>query len=252
MANLADPPLVEPPTGLVTGSSSGIGLAMARQLLADNDELHLVGLSRRPGPLCDHPRFTHWPTDLASPELARKRALRFLQEHKSCHILIHAAGRGLFSPSTDWSHETLQDLVSLNLTSPMVLCGTLTQCLRKNQALVVFVGSTSSRERAPLGAAYAATKAGLHRFSENYFQENRKHGVRVLHLCPGMSDTDFHAQESFEPSPGDEFSIKPSSLAELVQFFFRGSGRGLNPTHLVLEPQKVGIRKTSTNRRSES
>lgn len=232
-------------TALITGCSSGIGLAIAQTLLDTHQSLRVVGLSRQVGPLEAHPRFQHWTTDLSVVAETRKRATRFLQAKHDCPLLVHAAGAGLFSPSTEWTAEQVEALVNLNLTSPMLLTGSLTQKLRKSQAMVVFIGSTSSRERAPLGAAYAATKSGLHHFSENYFQENRKHGVRVLHLCPGMTtDTDFYATERFTPKNGSDFSLVPGQLADLVKFFFSGPGRNLNPTHLVVEPQKVGIEKS--------
>lgn len=228
---------------LITGSSSGIGLALAQHLLEMEPELQLVGLSRQAGPLASHGRFEHWESDLSDPEVANKRASRYLQDVGVCDLLIHAAGRGLFRPSNEWSVEEVQNLMNLNLVTPVGLTGRLTQALRKSQGMVIFVGSTSFQERAPLGSAYAASKAGLHRFADNYFQENRKHGVRVLHLCPGLVKTNFHAQERFEPRAEAEFSVDLQSLAELVWFFFRGAGRGANPTHLVLEPQKVGISK---------
>ena len=231
-------------TAVITGSSSGIGLAIARQVLQDDDTLNVIGLSRTPGPLESHERFEHWITDLSSPTEVRKRTTRFLQSKRSCPLLVHAAGTGLFSPSNEWEGEQLENLVNLNFTSPMLLTANLTQCLRISGALVIFIGSTSSRERAPLGAAYAATKRGLHHFSENYFQENRKHGVRVMHLCPGMTaDTQFYEEERFRPVDSPEHALVPKQLAQLVAFFFSGPGRQMNPTSLVLEPQKVGVLK---------
>lgn len=230
-------------TGLMTGTSSGVGLAVAQTLLQQNPGLTLVGCSRKPGPLVQHERFIHWETDLSKPTTALARARRFSQEFGACHLLVYAAGRGMFCPSTEWCSKSVEELVQLNLTSAMSLAGGLTDRLRKGNGLAVFVGSVSSRERAPLGAAYGATKAGLKQFAEYYFQENRKHGVRVMHLCPGMIDTDFYAEERFAPQKGDEFSIDLQSLAQTVQFYFRGPGQKTNPTHLVLEPQMVGIQR---------
>ena len=232
---------------LITGSSSGIGLAIAKHLLESLPELQIVGLSRRPGALEENPRFTHWKSELGDPDIAFKRGRRYLQEKQECNLLVHAAGAGLFKPSFEWSTQDLVSLTNLNLVSPMALTGCLTQRLRKSRGLVVFIGSTSSQERAPLGAAYSATKAGLHHFSENYFQENRKHGVRTLHLCCGMTDTEFYDKEKFAPKHGEEFSVQLTAIAELVSFFFQGPGKNSNPSHLVLEPQKVGIRKKNAS-----
>lgn len=230
-------------TALVTGASSGIGLAVVSHLLEENSGLSVVSCCRRPGPLEEHPRFTHWPTDLADPGTAEKRARRFCQEYPSCDLLLYAAGSGFFQPSPDWKAQSLQELVQLNLTSAMVLAGGLAQKLRTGRGLAVFLGSTSSRERAPVGAAYAATKSGLSTFSEYFFQENRKQGVRVMHLCPGMVSTPFYAQERFEPKDGEEYSVDLEALSHTIQFYFQGAGKNTNPTHLVLEPRMVGVKK---------
>ena len=230
-------------TGLMTGTSSGVGLAIAQTLLEQNPELTIVGCSRRPGPLAQYDRFIHWETDLCRAGEAQARARRFCQEFSACHLFVYAAGRGLFSPSTEWQAESTEEVVQLNLTSALTLAGGLTERLRRGKALAVFVGSTSSRERAPLGAVYGATKAGIKQFSEYYFQENRKHGMRVMHLCPGMVDTDFYAEERFAPKEGEQYSLDLQTLAQVVQFYFRGPGEKTNPTHLVLEPQMVGIQR---------
>lgn len=232
--------------GLITGSSSGIGLAVARSLLDHNPQLELVGLSRRAGPL-QHERFTHWETDLSNLGATAARARRFRQEHKACQLVVCAAGRGSFSPTDSQTSEGLDSLVRLNLTSPMLLLSEILPALRQSTggALVVLVSSTSALERAPLGAAYAATKGGLQRFAESLFMEGRKQGIRVMDLCPGMTSTAFHDNERFAPEESPETALQPEDLAALVQFFFAGPGRRMNPTRLTLEPQRVGLRKKS-------
>ena len=229
---------------VITGASSGIGLAVARHLLQHHDTLEVVALSRRPGPLEGHPRYTHWSTDLSDLEAVSSRARRYLQEKGPCALLVCAAGVGGFVPTDSWPPEKLQHLVTLNLTSPMLLCSELLPSLRQaERALVVLVGSTASRERSAVGAAYAATKSGLRGFAESLFMESRKQKVRVMHLCPGMTDTPFYDQERFSPEPGEQTALDPDALAQLVDFFFSGPGRHMNPTELVLEPQRVSVKK---------
>ncbi len=219
---------------------------MTRVLLEKNPDLELIGLSRRPGPFV-HERFTHWPSDLCDLETTAARARRFRQEHGACDLVVCAAGQGGFAPTDAWSVDELDSLVRLNLTSPMLLLSQLLPSLRQAQAgsLVVLVSSTSARERAPLGAAYAATKGGLQRFAESLFMEGRKQGVRVMDLCPGMTQTVFYQAERFAPEAGAQTALESDDLAELVNFFFSGPGRTINPTQLVLEPQRVGVRKKS-------
>lgn len=229
---------------MITGASSGIGLALVRYLLATHPDLEVVGLSRRAGPLEGEPRYHHWPTDLVCLDAVSARARRYVQEVGRCDLLVCAAGVGGFVPTDAWNAEQLATLITVNLTSPMLVCSELLPTLRKTPgALVVLLGSTASRERSPLGAAYAASKSGLKGFAESLFMESRKQGVRVMHLAPGMTDTPFYQAERFAPEPGPETALAPEPLAELVDFFFSGAGRSINPTHLVLEPQRVGVQK---------
>lgn len=230
--------------GLITGSSSGIGLSIARLLLEKNPDLELVGLSRRPGPL-EHPRFVHWSTDLSDLEATSARARRFQQEKGACDLVVCAAGQGGFRPTDAWSGEELDSLIRTNLTSPMLLLSELLPSLRRAKAgaLVVLVSSTSARERAPVGAAYAATKGGLQSFAESLFMEGRKQGIRVMDLCPGMTLTPFYDNQRFAPDETAETAIDAGALAELVCFFFSGPGQTMNPTQLVIEPRRVGLRK---------
>jgi short-subunit dehydrogenase len=236
---------VKEPTknALITGASSGIGLAIASRLLQSGN-ISIVGLSRRPGPLAGQSGYRHWPTDLTDLEQTAARARRYRQEVKGCHLLVCAAGMAGFAPTDAWEPDKLAALVTLNLTSPMLLCSEMLAGLRQTESsLVVLVGSTSSRERAPLGAAYAATKGGLHRFAESLFVESRKQAIRVLHLCPGPTDTAFYDQQRFRPKAGDETVLSCDDLAAVVEFFLLGPGRRMNPTHLVLEPQRVEFEK---------
>lgn len=229
-------------SALVTGSSSGIGLAIASMLLDNGTPV--IGLSRQPGPLQAHPHFAHWPTDLTDLTATISRARRFRQEQGSCSILVLAAGAGAFSPTDSQSADEISYLVTLNLTSPMALCSHMLPSLRQSaSALVVCVGSTSARERSALGATYAATKAGLQSFSESLFMENRKLGIRVMYLAPGMTATNFYQHERFEPDPSEQTALSAKDLAATVFFFYQGPGQHLNPTNLVLEPQRVRIRK---------
>ncbi len=239
----------EPLRALISGSSSGIGLAVARLLLGHHAELELVGLSRTPGPLAQasepgSERFEHWATDLADPGQTAARARRYRQHKGRLDLLVLAAGSGGFAPLGSWDPDEIDRLVRLNLTAPMVLVNGLLQALKASpDPLAVFVGSTSARERAPLGAVYGATKAGLAQFAEYLFSEARRSGIRTMLLSPGMTDTPFYGLERFAPKKGTEFGLEPEALAELVHFFFRGPGRRMNPTQLVVEPPRVGVEK---------
>ena len=90
-------------------------------------------------------------------------------------------------------------MVRTNLIAPMVLTRATLRHLEASRGYVVNIASTAALNPGPFGAAYGATKAGLHQFGQALFSEVRKSGVRVVTLYPDMTRTPFYDHADFEP-----------------------------------------------------
>ncbi|KZC18378.1 dehydrogenase [Rhodanobacter sp. FW510-R12] len=189
------------PLSLVTGASSGIGAAFARQLAALGHDLVLTARrADRLETLAAELREQHaaqaivLPRDLADP--ATPRALCDELDRRSLQVdwLVNNAGYGV--PGTfvanDWT--THADFLQVLLTAPTELAWRLLPGMRqRGHGRIINVASLAGHVPGPAGhTLYAASKAYLIKFSQSLALENRAAGVNVCALCPGFTWSEFH------------------------------------------------------------
>jgi short-subunit dehydrogenase len=189
------------PLSLITGASSGIGAAFARQLAALGH--HLVLTARRAERLetlaaelrGQHDvKVTVLPHDLANPAAPRELADALNEQDLHVDWLINNAGYGL--PGTfeanDWAAHA--DFLQVLLTAPTELAWRLLPGMRqRGHGRIINVASLAGHVPGPAGhTLYAATKAYLIKFSQSLALENRAAGVNVCALCPGFTWSEFH------------------------------------------------------------
>ena len=107
-------------------------------------------------------------------------------------MLVNNAGFGTHGDVADADAQRLEDAIELNCRT---MVGTtaryLPQMRARGAGTVINVASTAAFQPLPKMAVYGATKAFVLSFTEAVWAEERKHGVRVLAVCPGMTDTAF-------------------------------------------------------------
>ena len=173
-------------TALVTGGSAGIGLAVARQLLAKGYEVFSLDL--QPPGLTDE-KLKHFEVDLTDVEATRKIA----EKLKNVTTLVHNAGVIRPALLPDVKLEDFDALVKLHLEAPVLLMQALLPAMKAaNFGRVVLVSS-----RAVLGlptrTSYSATKAGMLGMARTWALELAPHGITVNVVAPGPIRTaNFH------------------------------------------------------------
>lgn len=186
-------------SALVTGASSGIGLAFAEELGARGLNLVLVARSRD--------QLEQLATELAQRAGVRVEAisadLRRPGEvervyRTACElglapdVLINNAGIGSYGPFDALPLEGERDQVLLNTLAVVELARLcLPSMVARNEGWVIHVASAAGFQPLPYMAVYAATKAFVLTFSEALWGQYRDTGVRVLALCPGPVATPF-------------------------------------------------------------
>jgi short-subunit dehydrogenase len=189
------------PTALITGASSGIGEAFARTLAARGDEVVLV--ARSAGRLealaaelsAKHGVRAHvLPADLADVRAVDALVAELSTRELTVTTLINNAGFGSHGEfaKLDAAHE--RDEVLVNVLAPVMLTRALLPgMIARKSGAIINVASTAAFQPVPYMGVYGATKAFLLSFSEGLAEEVRAHGVRVVALCPGQTDTAFFA-----------------------------------------------------------
>jgi short-subunit dehydrogenase len=222
-------------TTLITGASSGIGEAFARKLAARGRNVLLVARSEdKLITLCNELgrsnsiRAQYVALDLSEPESPARLFEETEKRGLFVDMLINNAGFGSMSEFSKLDLARELNMIDLNIKSLVALTHLFLQpMLKRKQGTIINVASTGSFQPVPLMATYAATKAFVLTFSEALWDENRPHGIHVMALCPGVTDTNF-----FEASRGFKPPARTSQTPEeVVDTALRGLARG--KSHIV-------------------
>ncbi len=189
-------------TALVTGASSGIGLELARQFARGGYDLVLVArsaaaLEKIAGELAREFRIsaTPVPWDLGKPNAGRALVQALDQRRLAIDVLVNNAGFGATGAFDGGSTDTQVGIVDVNIRALVELTHELwPRILRRNRGGVLNVASVAAFQPGPFMAVYCASKAFVLSFSEALWEEARGSGVHVSCLCPGYTESAFHAR----------------------------------------------------------
>lgn len=187
-------------TALITGSTSGIGLAFTKLLVREKYNLVLVSsdLSRlekeRDAILRTNPHLSVqvYCEDLSERDAATRLYNRVSKDGHRIDLLINNAGFGLTGPAQSLDMEREQKMLQLLVVTPTELCKWyLAEMYRRGKGVILNVASTGAFQPGPYTASYFASKSYLCQYSQAIRLEAKKYGVQVFTLCPGTTRTKF-------------------------------------------------------------
>jgi short-subunit dehydrogenase len=184
---------------LVTGASTGIGLAVCRALVAHGARVAMVARTRETleaaaASLGGGERAMAFPLDVADLAALERLPAQVAERMGRLDLVVNNAGAHLRGPVATRSAEDLARMVEVNLAAPIVLTRACLPLLPRGGA-VVNVASLAGFVPVPGAATYSATKAGLRAFSRALADELRPRGIAVCTVSPGPVDTDFFLAE---------------------------------------------------------
>ncbi len=227
---------------LVTGGSRGIGLAIARALVADGVHVAVTGKSAA------HLSSARPTIEAAGPgsvETLHADVRRYADVQRAIDaavarfggldILINNAGVGVFTDVASMTPEQWADVIDTNLTGVFNAChAALPHMRRRGGGFIINISSLAGKNPFANGAAYCASKSGLNAFSEALMQEVRYDDIRVSYVMPGSVATAF---SSGDETKGIDWKIAPEEVAEVVVNLLRHNPRSL-PSRVELRPSK--------------
>lgn len=181
-------------TILITGGTSGIGLALARALLAQGNVVIIAGRRRAllDAAAAASPGLLTAELDVTDAAALRRFATGITATYPDLNVLINNAGiMQVEDLLTQTDTQIAEATIATNLTAPIQLITALLPHLTsKPRATIVNV--TSGLAFLPLAATptYSATKAALHSYTQSLRHQLRKTGVAVLELAPPAVQTD--------------------------------------------------------------
>ena len=211
-------------TALVTGASSGIGEAIARQLAAQGCKMILLARSEPAlHQLATQLRGEHAvQVDVLAADLAQPDCGPVIQQTLEARglqvvILINNAGLGSYGPFETLSSQTEQELIAVNIAAMVSLShAVIPGMLSRASGTILNLASTSAYQPCAYMAVYAASKAFVLSFSEALWAEYRERGIHVAALCPGPVETAFIAKlrnEDIRKTPVFARIIRPELVA---------------------------------------
>jgi 3-hydroxybutyrate dehydrogenase len=173
---------------LVTGSTSGIGLAIARALAKQGAKLMISGFgdAAEIAALCDELGAIHDGADMSKPDQIERMMKHCADELGGADILVNNAGIQHVSPVEDFPPEKWDAIIAINLSSAFhTTRHALPAMKQKGWGRIINTASAHSLVASPNKSAYVAAKHGIAGFTKTIALEAARDGVTVNCISPG-------------------------------------------------------------------
>jgi NAD(P)-dependent dehydrogenase (short-subunit alcohol dehydrogenase family) len=230
---------------LITGGSSGIGLAVARAL--GQDGYGVTVSARKPDKLQSAVESLEGegldvqavPANMAQEDDIKSLAESHRERYGRLDVLMNNAGVGIGGAIAEAETKKLDMQLAVNLRAVYLMtreCIPLLQEAGKEhgKALIVNTASIAGKQGQGWLAAYSATKAGVVGLSQATHKELAQDGIQVTALCPGFVATPM--TDWVKEQVSEEEMIQPEDIAEAVRYLLRTSPNCVVPEIQFIRP----------------
>ncbi len=229
---------------LITGSSSGMGKAIAQRLLAMGH--CVIGLAR------DHQKFDpqhkhyhSYSIDFSCADQLEDQLKQLSKQHPRIDVIVCSAGYGQFQNLEQFSFQQMCELMQVNFLSQALLIKIfLPQMKQRQSGQIILMGSECSLEGYKQATLYCASKFALRGFSQSLRKECASAHVGVSLINPGLVDTPFFDELNFRPGEHSANAIQPEQIAQTVELLVNMDHNCLFE-EINLQPIKKVISKRS-------
>ena len=218
------------PSALVTGGSSGIGLAIGRMLSGEGYELTLA--SRTPEKI-EAAAAEIGAYAVAADVGKEEDCVRVVAQHKErfggLDVLVNSAGIGIAGTVESLQAKHIDLQLNVNIRGLLLVSREAIPLLRETKGWIVNLASIAGTTATPGLTVYGATKAALIALTRSQNAELDGDGVRAIAICPGFVDTPMAVWSGLT---ADEM-IRPEDCAEIVRMCLRLSPRARIPQVIV-------------------
>ena len=217
---------------LVTGGSRGIGLAIARALVADGVQVSITGRdpahlsAARPKIEAAGPGSVEtFQADVRRYDEIQGAITATVARFGGLDFLINNAGIGIFTDVASMTPAQFSEVIDTNLTGVFNACqAALPHLKQRGGGFIINISSLAGKNPFKGAAAYCASKAALNAFSEVLMQEVRYDNIRVSYVMPGSVATGF---SSGDETKGADWKSAPEDIAAVVVDLLQSDPRSL-------------------------
>jgi short-subunit dehydrogenase len=219
------------PITLITGASSGIGVALARVFARNGHELALVARRKqRLETLASEiqestgKRPLVIAADLAKPDAPDRIAHALIDADAEPQYVVNNAGFGLFAPATEGDRNRQLAMVDVNMRALTALSLMFVSSLERHRGGVLNVGSMAGFMPGPGMAVYYATKSFVRSLTDSLHREWKRRGLRVTNLAPGPVPTEFGERAGVRADTAPRLLVQ--SAGHVAELGYRGLMQG--------------------------
>ncbi len=211
-------------TVLITGASSGIGLATAKYLSTKGYDV--LGCSRK---ISTEPCFSkYFACDISNPSSVQSLFEAIQKDYPSLYALINCAGMGISGAVEYTTLEEVKTILDVNLVGQFLITKAAIPLLRKEQkSRIINISSVAGELIIPFQTFYSMTKSAMNAFTEGLKNELRPFGIGVVSVLPGDTKTDF--TKNRQKSAIETDALYLDRIARSVQKMEHDEEHGVEP-----------------------
>jgi NADP-dependent 3-hydroxy acid dehydrogenase YdfG len=221
-------------SALVTGGSSGIGLAIGRMLVEEGFDVTLASRTAEKVEAAAAEIGAHAiAADVSKPEDCERVVREHVERAAGIDVLVNSAGIGIAGRVEDAQLRHVDRQLNINLRGLVLVTQAAIPHLRERKGWIVNLASIAGTQPVPILPIYAATKAAVISITHTLNADLDGDGVRSIAICPGFVDT---PMAEFTGMASEEM-IQPEDCAEVVRMCLRLSPRARVPQVVI---ERVG------------
>ena len=225
-------------TAYITGGSKGIGLGIAKAMLAEGMKVAITGRNSETLNAAVEElnkigkgEILAIESDVRNFESEKDAIEQVLEKWGTLDVVIANAGVGKFSSIEEMSLEDWNSVIDINLTGVFHTVKASIPAMKESKGYIMTIASLAGTNFFQKGAAYNASKFGLVGFTQAVMLDLRQYGIKVTTIMPGSVATYFNDRV---PSEKDAWKIQPEDIGQMVMDLLK-----MNPRTL---PSKVEVR----------
>ncbi|MBS1578269.1 MAG: SDR family oxidoreductase [Bacteroidetes bacterium] len=224
----------------ITGGSKGIGLGIAKTLVAEGMKVAITGRDiaavKKAAEIIDTSgtNVLAIQSNVSCLEDEIKAIQQTIKHFGQLNVVIANAGIGILKSIETLTAEEWKTTIDTNLTGVFNTVKASIDAIKQNQGYIITIASLAGTNFFEKGSAYNASKYGLVGFSQAIMLDLRKYGVKVTTIMPGSVTSYFN---NHTPTEEDAWKIQPEDIGEMVV--------GLLKMHPRTLPSKIEVRPTT-------